>query len=517
MIGRFLAIRFKALSLDRHRSVSGEGTDCAIIVRKENNVFQVVGAGAGAAADGIASGITLSQARARSPDIKVLKEDTEADQVLLERLARAMERYTPLVAIDGADGLLLDISGCAHLFGGEAAMVRDASRRLAAWGFESAVAVCGNPAAARALAHYGEGGVVPEGADFEAVEPLPVVALRLPDDGADVLSRLGLRTVGAVAAQPRVALARRFGSAVGDALDRLSGHLGEPISPLRPAVPMSVERCFAEPLIAVEGIVRVVAALRERLSDLMRVNGCGARRVCLGLFHADGVVHETDVGLSARCADASRLCALLSPRIEALSSRVETDSGIDLVRLSAPQTGPLLPVQEDMVADAQGSADLSALIDALSARFGPQRVRRIVPANTHQPEAAERRVSAMSGTRGGSWPQSLAQEPFWEAMGWTPVPRRPVRLFSPPEPVEALASVPDGPPVRFVWRRVAYRVAAAEGPERIAPEWWRETLMRSRDYFTVEDVNGRRFWLFREGLYGRETATPSWFVHGLFS
>ncbi|MEM7696680.1 MAG: hypothetical protein AAF318_19710 [Pseudomonadota bacterium] len=279
---------------------------------------------------------------------------------------------------------------------------------------------------------------------------------------------------------------------------------------------MTVERRFAEPLVSVEGIVSVVGHLSGQLSTVLQTRGEGARELRLSLFHADGIVRETGVGLSEPSADPKRLTALLSPRIEALSSRVETESGIDLMRLGAPQTGPMDAVQADFDANANRIADLAQLIDTLTERLGASRVQRIVPIDTHQPEDAERRVPATSQRCGAPWPEPKSARPLWPRMGPDAVPQRPLRLFSPPEPVEALASVPDGPPVRFVWRRVAYRVATAEGPERISQEWWQEVDLRTRDYFTVEDMEGRRFWLFREGLYGRETNAPAWFIHGLF-
>jgi protein ImuB len=184
-----------------------------------------------------------------------------------------------------------------------------------------------------------------------------------------------------------------------------------------------------------------------------------------------------------------------------------------MVRLAVLRSEPLGATQIDLSGEAGERAGLSHLYDRLGARLGPARITRFLPVDTHIPERAV--VAQPVALSSAAQPQALAAEPHAEETA----PDRPLRLFARPEPVEVIAEVPEGPPLRFRWRRVMHEVARAEGPERIAPEWWRsvDAGRATRDYFRVEDAEGRRYWLFREGLYGRETASPVWYLHGLFA
>jgi protein ImuB len=149
-------------------------------------------------------------------------------------------------------------------------------------------------------------------------------------------------------------------------------------------------------------------------------------------------------------------------------------------------------------------------VDRLAALFGAQRVQRFQPQDTHIPEAAAVAVPAQyAGPTKTAWHMQRGKDD---------PPRRPLRLLAKPEPIEdVMALAPDSPPKRFKWRQVRHSIAHAEGPERIAMEWWRhQEQMPTRDYFRVEDEEGRRFWLYREGLYA-ETREPKWFVHGVFA
>lgn len=486
-----------------------------VVVAKVKGALVVEAVDENAHGQGLAPGLTLSEARAMVPHIKVETADPDADQRALEKIARGLERYTPFVGLDPPCGLFLDISGCAHLFGGEEAMLQDVLARLGCWGFSARAGVGDHPALAWALARFGDGGVLPRGEGVFALAHLPVDALRIDGETAAVLARLGLKTVENLLSQPRVPLVRRFGPDLARRMDQALGQQDEPITPLSPVEPFSVERRFAEPLVQMEGVQGCLKELSVRLAGALYRRGEGARKLTLRLFHSDGAVRETSVGTSAPLADPERIPKLLMPRVEALSARIEDESGIDLMRLGAVETGPLVSRQGDLCEGSEVLGDLAALIDTLSERLGVGAVQRFLPADTHQPAEADLRRPAQTTPLSEAWSEGNATDPWQEES--TPLTlRRPIRLFCPPEPVLAIASVPDGPPVRFVWRRAHYHVVAAEGPERISANWWSGEADKTCDYFAVEDDEGRRFWLFREGLYGREPGEPRWFMHGLF-
>ncbi|MCF3932285.1 DNA polymerase Y family protein [Acuticoccus sp. M5D2P5] len=473
---------------------------------------------------GLVPGLTLAEARMQVPHLRVTPSDPAADNRLLLSLARAVDRYTPFVGIDQPNGLFLDITGCAHLFGGEDGLVDDLRSRFARWRLNVRTGIADNPGTAWAITRHAGGGIVPPGDGARRLAPLPVEALRLPEEMAAALSRLGLKSVGHLRQQSRAALTRRFGSRLTQRLDQAEGREGEPIEPLSPSPLLVVEHRFAEPLAEMEGVFVALEELAKELAGRVRERGRGARRLAFRLLQADGMVHDVWAGASESLADPARMAALLRPRLERLSSRVERDSGIDSVRLWAVETALLNPRQIRLDGEDEMSADLARLIDTLTARLGAGSVREAVRTDTHQPaqsvawrpiEVAPQQEARKARRRAPG--DGEAVSPTRPELPFLPrVATRPIRLFDPPERVETLASVPDGPPIRFVWRRIFYHVRAAEGPERIAPSWW-EGDGETCDYFRVEDQAGRRFWMFRQGLYGANEEAPRWFVHGLFA
>ncbi|XWN32018.1 MAG: DNA polymerase Y family protein [Devosia sp.] len=493
---------------------------------------------------GITAGQGLADARALLPDLKVEAADHAADADTLMALAKAMNRYTPFVGLGPPSGLFLDVSGCCHLFGGEEGLMEDLCQRLSRWGFAAKVALADSPAVAWALARYGKQPIVAPGEGPQMVRPLPIAGLRLEDETLAVLSRLGLKTIEQVLSQPKASLVRRFGPDLARRLNQIEETEEEPITPLAPVPDFVVERRFAEPLINLDALHATLASLAMALGEALDGRGEGARLIRLRLFHADGAVRETTVGASEPLADPKRIVALITPRLEILSNRIETDSGIDLLRLHGEETSRRSTPQDDFDGRQSLQADLTRLIDTLAVRLGAQAITQFKPCDSHQPMMAAVRTKALVGEKTGgaaeaprsaegavvpsSGPEAMERakreksSENWAVEGcasrFTHVPDRPVTLFMPPEPVETIAAIPDGPPVRFRWRRVLYVVAAAEGPERIAPNWWEGTDPgETCDYFRVEDVEGCRFWLFRRGLYGRETSEPRWFLHGLFA
>jgi protein ImuB len=469
---------------------------------------------------GLKPGQPLADARAMIPSLDAVDEDAAADAALLAAIADWAERYTPLVALD-QDGLMLDVTGCAHLFGGEEAMVADMRDRLDAQGFAARAAIAGAPGAASAAARFTARTIVSFEETPAMLAPLPLAALRLDMETVSALDRVGLKRIGQILDAPRAPLAARFGSTLLRRLDQALGREEEAIGPRRPVAALIAERRFAEPISLEEDIAATLVSLAAALAQSLEQRGEGARAYELALFRVDGAVRRIAVGSSRPVRAPDLVLDLFREKFAGLAEEIDAGFGFDMVRLSVPVSAETAPAQVDLAGDAVGEADLGRLIDRIGARLGPERLSRIAHGDSHIPERAEVRVdisdqAADDGLRsGGARPGAAPQIEVWptESDGLID---RPLRLFARPEPVEATAAVPDGPPLHFRWRRALYRVARAEGPERIAPEWWRDADALTRDYFRVEDSTGHRFWLFREGLYGRETTAPRWYLHGVF-
>jgi protein ImuB len=460
----------------------------------------------------LTTGMALADARAMYPALPVADADPQADARLLVAIADWCDRYTPLIGLDAPDGLLLDITGCVHLFQGELALCRDLVRRLVMQGFSARVAVADTVGCAWAMARYGDSPIVESGQQREALAPLPLAALRLAPDTIDALSEVGLKRIADVLDKPRAPMAARFGTPFLRAVDRALGREDEPIVP-RLAVPAAiVERRFPDPIAYEDDVLGTIEHLARDLDRMLERRGEGARVIQLALFRADGTVHRLEIGTAAPLRDPLRIRRLFTDRLAALGDACDPGFGYDMVRLSAIVTERSSPPQTGFAADeAVNEAELTHLIDRLGARFGLRRVTRLEPQDTHIPEYAMAAVPAHAPRRPALPSHDHAQDSL--------IPPRPVRLFTRPELVDVTALVPDGPPLRFRWRHLLHEVARAEGPERIAMEWWHDAqgTPLTRDYFRVEDRGGLRAWLYREGLYGREIAQPRWFLHGLFA
>ncbi len=528
----------------------------------------------------------------------VVERDVEGEAEALEAIADWCDRFTPLVALDcdfdAAAGLLLDVTGVAHLFGGEDGLAARVVADLTARGFTACVAIAGSGAAARAVVRHGldatpsgDGGaasggtdgpswrVVAPGRDAEAVSILPVKAIDPDGERAARLSRLGLATVAALLEMPRSALARRFGADLLLRLDEATGRAERPISPRRPVAALTAERAFLEPISSREDVAEVVRSLAEGLAERLERRGEGLRTAELALWRVDGDVRRIAIGTGRALRDPDRVVALFAERLKGEGEEIDVGFGIDLVRLSVTATARIEAAQVDFTGDAAADEAFEHLVDRLGARLGARRVVRFLPGDTHLPEGGAIAVpaSASAGRSAGArWSSSALEERVTTSshgavdLGAFAEPAaRPVRLLARPEPIDTVAELPDGPPVRFRWRRVLYEVDRVEGPERIACDWWRlpiglgpegdallapepqspvagamvsdgdgalavdpwrgegrpevrlDRRAATRDYFRVEDVEGRRFWIFRAGLFGRETVRPAWFLHGLFA
>jgi len=484
-----------------------------IVTGKRRNIEVITAVDDAAARLGLSPGLALAQARAMHPNIEAVAEDTGADADLLESIADWCLRYTPLAACDAPDGLLLDISGCAHLYGGEHGLIADLSKRLENAGFAYSLAIAGTIGAAWAAAHYGEPANYARGQERALLVPLPLSALRLAPAAVADLARVGLKRIGDIIDLPRAPLTARFGPEVLRQLDRALGDEHEPLTPRLPVAPYAAEQRFAEPIAREEDVLAITVKLARRLQFALERRGDGARRLELALFRTDGVVRRIAAGTSRPLRDPDEIRALFVERLTALADALDPGFGFDMARLSVTVAEPRPPEQIG-IGGQEDAVALDRLIDRLSARLGPRRVRRLIAQDSHIPEVAESVLPAQAVNGDAGW------HSFRSYRDQSELAPRPLRLLARPEPIEAVAEVPDGPPLRFRWRRALHEVIAAEGPERIEGAWWSEQGGAARDYFRVEDKNGLRFWLFRSGLYRDLTqgaAAPSWFLHGTFA
>jgi protein ImuB len=536
-----------------------------------------------AAAAGLAPGMPLADALSFVPGLATAAAEPAADAVALRRLAEWCGRYSPWTAPDGLDGIKIEVTGCAHLWGGEEALATDLIARLDRQGIACHIAITDTQGAAWASARFSQTGgravISPPGETRAGLAPLPVEALRLDPATAQGLRRVGLKRIGELYAMPRDALARRFGDAVARRLDQAVGDLPEPLSPLGETPARRVRVSFAEPIADPADLALAVDRLAADLVARLALEETGARRLVLGFHRVDGRVERIALGTAQPSRDPRHLAALFKERLDT----VDPGLGVEDMILAAFAVEPLLPEQIDLGPHpsplwlAQGDISacpsiepfrpldpcfrggegrrqkpvekgmeggVAALLDRLGNRLGLAALSRIEARQSHIPERASAKAPVDAGPHAGSHltlpvagatgplplpPEGrrgskapsppLGAERFGVRWGINK-PARPTRLFEPPEPVEASWLLPDDPPFRFTWRRRAHRVRCADGPERVAPEWWRPEGSTAtdaiRDYYRVEDDEGRRFWLFRAGLPGG-AQPPRWYVHGVFA
>jgi protein ImuB len=529
---RFLSVFLPRLATDRIiRLMRAQGcakppeTPLATVARI-NGAQKLAAVDARGEGLGLRPGMTLADARAMQPALVCAAADIEAEARTLADVADWCRRFTPLAALDAPDGVMLDVSGAAHLFGGEASLLADIEARLQRLGFCARAAVASTPEAAFALARHGpdrrEARILLAALDAAALArrlgELPLAALRLDPATLQLLAQAGLHRVGDILMRPRAPIAARCGPALYARLDGLLGRAKTPISPRFEAPAFMSERRFLDSVLRREDIEASILSLAHDLSALLAGHGEGARRLEVSLFRVDGAVRRFEAGTSRPLREPGLIARLFRERFEAAGRAHDGDAfdagyGFDVIRLAALAVERSDPAQTQSraIEDAPAAAaDLADLVDRLGARLGARRVTRLTFNATHAPEFA---VAALPAARGA--PESPPVKPALEDSA--DLPARPLRLLRRPEPIEAIAAAPDGPPLRFRWRRVLHEVAAFEGPERIAPEWWRSESALTRDYFRAEDTEGQRFWVFREGLFNSETARPRWFMHGLFA
>ncbi len=490
---------------------------------------------------GVAAGLPLADARAAMPGLSTMPASPLRDRAALAGLARWLGRYGPSRNRDGEEGVWIDVTGVPHLFGGETALLGDLVARLAARGITARVGLADTLGAAYALARFatdarGPAAVASPGieATREILAPLPVAALRLARESVLLLERLGLKRIGALYGLPRAALEQRFRRVRGHhgsrnareaaasvvlRLDQALGAIAEPRASMLAPPEAHARLSFEEPLVTGTGIVEALRQLAITLCGKLAAQGLGGRRFGLHLCRVDGTAVRVRIGTRLACRDPAHIVRLIEERLGA----IDAGFGIDLIELEATELECETSAQAALGdADARQAAQVaaSALVDRLVNRLGTDAVLRLTPVASHIPERAQRLVP-YTADPGGMLSAGLAAA--------SNGPQRPALLLSPPEPVAVIAEVPDGAPARLLWRRVQRRILKAQGPERIAPEWWRSLPVhgddeavarrpRTRDYYRLEDETGAGYWVFREGLHGAEDEEePRWFLQGVFA
>ncbi len=485
---RVVSMWFPRLASDRvlrQRPVEGPFA----LTLKQQNANRIYCLNAAASQAGLEPGMSYADARAFCPDLQSRIAAPEADQRFLHTLRRWATRYCPWVGLEGADGLVLDITGSTHLFGGEAAMLAHMRARLQRAGLSVQIGAADTRGAAWALAHYREG-IAPQAQMLEALHDLPVAALRIDAKTTVALQRLGLRQIGDLAKAARAPLTRRFGPGLLLRLDQALGAQAEDISPNAEPPHYGVRMTLPEPIGLVSDVMAGAERLLDQLCAKLKTHEKGARKLCLTLRRVDQGQQEVELRLARPLRDAHRIL----PLFERGLGEIDAGFGIDMLRLEATQVEPL-PVQQISHVTGGSKDKLDDLISRLGTRIGLENIQRFLPADSHIPE------------RSFIIAPAAYSEP---AGGWATANPRPICLF-PPEPIAATGP---HPPRRFRWRRMSLTTGRATGPERIAPEWWLEDdNWRSglRDYWRVETTQGRRLWLFYT------PQNPGWFVQGEFA
>ncbi|MEZ0000732.1 Y-family DNA polymerase [Sinorhizobium fredii] len=504
-MARVVSVFLPTLPTDRIRRVDPSlsvETPLVVIARSGSKRW-IAAADRAATKLGLRVSMPAAKAQALVQGLTMVDADPVADLAALERLTLwALSQYSPIVALDPPDGIIMDTEGADHLQGGEELMLSGLVNRLRGRGLAARAAIADTWGAAHALARTTdrETVIVGRGETAKAVNRLPLSSLRLPAETIRSLRTLGFATVGDLATTPRAPLTLRFGPEVGRRLDQMFGRVAEPIDPIRPPDLVEVQKSFAEPIGAAETIEKYVSRLVRQLCLELEKRGLGVRRADLIVHRVDNTIQSLRAGTAKPVRDIAWLTKLFRDRIE----RIEPGFGIEKLSLTAIIAEPLIETQSAASLIDEQMTDVTPLIDVLGNRGG-QRIFRVAPVASDVPERSVQRIAPTADEDGATWP-----------LHWL----RPSRLLARPELIEVIALLPDHPPVSFTWRGKRRRVKRADGPERIFGEWWKRSAewIAVRDYFVVEDDAGERFWICRSGDgVDTETGSHRWFLHGVFA
>lgn len=443
---------------------------------------------------GITPGMVLADCKAIYPDLQMVKTPPGRTVQLLTALAEWCIGYTPVCSIDAPNGLILDITGCPHLWGGEPQYVESITSKLQGYGYTVKIAVADTIGAAWGMARFGTQSIIPPGKQLEALRPLAPDALRLEETVLARLKKLGLRQIGLFIDMPRTALKRRFGPELLQRLAQATGEEHEFLEPVKPVAAYQERLHCTEPVATAAGIGIGLEHLLQKICQRLSDEGLGLRQAVFYAYRTDGNIQKVEIGTSHPTRNAQHIARLFKDKIGAF----EPDLGFEMFMLEAPTTEPVTPEQAALWEKlSHDKLKMGEFIDRIMVKTGAESVRRYLAAQHYWPERSVKEA----------WP--LWEKPTDE---WPEIPR-PVHLLPRPEPIEVTAALPDYPPLLFRYRRNLYHVARSDGPERIEQEWWLASGVY-RDYYCVEDEKGARFWLFRAGPYDGQ---PQWFIHGFFA
>lgn len=498
-MNRYVSIWFRNLMTDWYVRRNPALKNEAFVLSAPQRGRMVVTASAPAAESlGIGVGMVVADARAAFPALQVVEDPGKQPEQLLRALGEWAIRFTPVVATDLPDGLLLDATGCTHLWKGERPYLNDITTRIQQLGYEVRVGMAGTPGAAWAVARYGtKSALIPARGDKGALLALPPAALRLSPETSERLQKLGLNQIGKFIDMPRSVLRRRFGQGLPDRIAQVLGAAPDIVQPIQPAVPYQERLSCLEPVRTATAIKIAIEKLLEELCKRLAEENKGLQKVVLKTCRLDGKMQDIVIGTHSPTCNIRHLFRLFELKV----ATIEPDLGIELFVLEAPVVVDMPPVQEKLWS-LTGSRDHTAiaeLLDKLAGRVGADSIHRYLPAEHYWPERSMREA------------RSLEEKP---ETGWPADRPRPVRLLGRPEPIQVTAPVPDYPPVLFRYKNQVHRIRKADGPERIEQEWW-IAAGEHRDYYTVEDEQGARYWLFRSGHYDGEQS--KWFLHGFFA
>jgi protein ImuB len=495
---RYMAIWFRHLLTDgvARRRADLKEVPFVLVMPVKNRVV-ITASSPLAEQQGAFTGMAAADARAAVPGLVSIDDTPGKAAKLLRLLGLWCIRYTPIVAVDLPDGLILDISGCAHLWGGERGYLKEIVLKLRNTGFDARAAIADTPGAAWAVARFGVvSPIVPPGKQSPAIAGLPPAALRLETAILERLQKLGFRAIGPMLSMTAPSLRRRFGKELLLRIGQALGSVDEPLLPLVPPVPYVERLPCLEPIRTVKGIEIAIETLLTALCLRLQAEGKGLRKSILKCHRIDGRKVQAAVTTARGSHSVSHLMRLYRLQI----SKIEPALGIELFVLEAPVTEDMEMVQEQIWAVDNGLADtaLAELLDRVAGKVGPDTIRRYLPAEHYWPERSVKVAASLTEEPLTAWPEQM----------------RPIRLLAIPDPIDVMALVPDNPPKTFTYKNKRHNIIKADGPERIGREWWRDSG-EHRDYYIVEDSDGQRYWLFRSGHY--DGGDARWYLHGYFA
>ncbi|MFD0766022.1 Y-family DNA polymerase [Mucilaginibacter lutimaris] len=495
---RYMVIWFRYLTTDWLTLRKPELKDVPFaFVAPERNRIIITAANPIAEAQGIYRGMAAADAKAITTNLQVIDHLEGKEAKLLRQLGLWCIRYTPIVAIDLPDDLILDISGCAHLWGNERAYLKEIVNKLRSAGYNARAAIADTIGTAWAISHYGKTKpIIESGTQAQALLNLPPAALRLESTVLQKQQKLGFATIKSFMQIPRTVLRRRFGDGFLLKMAQALGGEEEYLTPLIPPVPYTERLPCLEPVRTAKAIEIAINKLLEELCTRLQAEGKGVRKAILKCYRIDGIIVHAKISTNRGSHSVSHLFKLFELQI----SKIEPALGIELFLLEAPKVEDIDPLQEKLWAGKPGLHDtaLAELLDKLAGKIGNKAIYRYLPSENYWPERAIKQTL------------SLTEIPTTK---WRTDRPRPIRLLQRPEPVEVMALLPDYPPKVFTYKGKRHIVEKADGPERIEREWWQDKGAH-RDYYAVEDADGQRYWLFRLGHYDD---APQWYLHGFFA